>query len=196
MKKLWQFKIDFIRKNPILSSYISFMKGVLITLIVCCLLSSCVSYKQYSKEPDIVSVLAVTSKGDTIQLSTDYLRKEFESNSGNYSNWRFNWQNNWYYGYGWYNYYDPYWIYRIPYQNRIVIPKQPQQRYIPRHFDNRPNPPIRREGIVVQPNRGRSNVQPPMRQPQQPKVQQPPMRQPQRNIPNRDLGGIRRPVQN
>ena len=39
MKKLWQFKINFIKKNPILSSYISFVKGVVITLILLSLTS-------------------------------------------------------------------------------------------------------------------------------------------------------------
>lgn len=34
MKKIWQSKIDFIKKHPILSCFISFSKGVLITLLV------------------------------------------------------------------------------------------------------------------------------------------------------------------
>lgn len=159
MKKLWQFKLDFIRKNPILSSYISFMKGVLITIILCSLLSSCKIYT-YPPQPEIRTLLAVTSKGDTIQVSTDYLRREFQSNPYTYSNWKFNWENNWYYGYGWYNYYDPYWIYRIRpnyYNPKIKTPvyRQPKT-YLP------PPPPRQQSPRTpqVQPNRGRSNQQP------------------------------------
>ena len=170
MKQLWKFKIDFIRRNPILSSYISFIKGVIITIILCSLLSSCGSYRYYSKQPQIQSFLAITSEGDTIQVSPEYLRHQFNENPGNYSNWRFYWNNSWYYGNGWFNYYDPYWMYRIPYQNRIIIQPRPRvstPKYIPRHFDNRPETPLRRPNI----DRGRSNNEPrvnPPRQPQQP----------------------------
>jgi len=48
MRQLWNFKINFIRKNPILSSYISFIKGVIITLILCSLLTSCGSMYHFS----------------------------------------------------------------------------------------------------------------------------------------------------
>ena len=155
------------------------MKKILVILSVIVLLSSCKIYT-YPPQPEIKSVLAVTSKGDTIQVSTDYLQREFNQNPGNYSNWRFNWNNSWYFGYGWFNYYDPYWMYRIPYQNRIIVQPRPRvskPKYIPRHFDNRPNPPIRREQVIP-PSRGRNNQQP--RQPQQPPRVQVPRQQPPR----------------
>ena len=133
------------------------MRKLFLMLILLVSISSCKIYT-YPPQPEIKSILAVTSQGDTIQVSTDYLQREFETNPGKYSNWRFNWNYNWYYGYGWYNYYDPYWMYRIPYQNRITIQPRPRvstPRYIPRHFDNRPETPLRTP--QTQPNRGRSN---------------------------------------
>ena len=151
------------------------MKHIFILSAFLLAITSCVTQKTL-REPEIVSVLAINSKGDTIQVSTDYLQREFNQNPYNYSNWRFYWDNNWYWGNGWFNYYDPYWMYRIPYQNRIIIqprPKVSTPRYVPRHFDNRPNPPIIREPRrnnrqqVVPPNRGRSNVQPPQSYPKQ-----------------------------
>ena len=177
------------------------MKKLLLILLVLISVSSCKIYT-YPPKPEIKSLLAVTSQGDTIQVSTDYLQREFEVNPGRYSNWRFNWDNNWYYGYGWYNYYDPYWMYRIPYRNRIIVqprPKVSTPRYVPRHFDNRPSPPIRREPVVP-PSRGRSNVQPRQPQVQQPKQSQGPRQVPQQSPrvqpkpqPNRGAGNVRTP---
>jgi len=163
------------------------MKQLLIILLILVSVSSCKIYHT-QREPQIQSFLAITSQGDTIQVSSEYLRTEFNQNPYNYSNWRFYWDNNWYYGNGWFNYYDPYWIYRIPYQNRIIIQPRPRvstPRYVPRHFDNRPNPPIRREP-QVQPNRGRTNVQPRVQQQPPSRIQQQP-RTPQRTQPQRQV---------
>ena len=163
------------------------MKKLLIILLILVSVSSCKIYHT-QRQPQIQSFLAITSAGDTIQVSPEYLRHQFNQNPGNYSNWRFYWDNNWYYGNGWFNYYDPYWMYRIPYQNRIIIqprPKVSTPRYVPRHFDNRPNPPIRREP-QVQPNRGRSNVQPRVQQQPPSRIQQQP-RTPQRTQPQRQV---------
>ena len=173
MRKLFKFKIEFIRKNPILSSYISFVKGVLITLILCSLLSSCGTYQIHSvrKQPEIKSILAITSAGDTIQVSTDYLYREFNQNPYNYSNWRFYWDNSWYWGNGWYNLYDPYWRLRINRYNpynlnpRIRVPRKVE---VPQRYRPVPNRPNRVESATprgsrtpqIQPNRGRTNQQP------------------------------------
>ena len=140
------------------------MKSILILTIISFLLVGCVTYRQPTR-PQIVSVLAINSNGDTIQVSTDYLEREFRTNPNNYSNWRFQWENSWYWGNGWFNYYNPYWYNPRFYYPRRPIIVQPESRrdYNPRSYQ--PRTP------QVQPNRGRSNVQP--RQPQQntPRVQ-------------------------
>ena len=156
------------------------MRKIFIILSITLLVSSCKIYT-YPPQPEIKSLLAITSQGDTIQVSTDYLQREFSNNPGQYSNWRFNWDYNWYYGNAWFYNYDPFWVYRIPYQNRVRIQPRPNvstPRYVPRHFDNRSNPPIRREP-QIQPNRGRSNVQP------RPNTQPPRTRTTPNVVPNR-----------
>lgn len=137
---------------------------ILLTLI----LTSCGSYTIVSnKQPEIKTLLAVTSAGDTIQVSTDYLYREFNQNPYNYSNWRFYWDNSWYWGNAWFYNYDPYWRYRVyrynPYRvnPRIRVPNQNTvplpPRYTPRRVES--TSPRGRRTPQVQPNRGRSNTQ-------------------------------------
>lgn len=178
------------------------MKHFVILILTSLLLVGCVTYRQPVR-PQIVSVLAIDSKGDTIQVSTDYLEREFRTNPGNYSNWRFQWENSWYWGYGWFNYYNPYFYnprYYYP-QRPIIIQRprvstprvqpQPKRDYNPRSYQ--PRTP------QVQPNRGRSNVQPsqpqqtPRVQPQQPRPTRPvtPSRNNNNNQqPPRTRGGV------
>ena len=147
------------------------MRYILI-LFIFITLSSCGTYQiQTTKRPNIESVLAVTSEGDTIQVSTDYLLREFRDNSPQYNNWRFYWDNSWYWGNGWFNNYDPYWNWRIsryrPYRiNPIIRVPQRTTPTLPLRYRNRTNTPNRVESNVrgrrgntsnVQPNRGRSN---------------------------------------
>ena len=154
------------------------MKRILILTIISFLLVGCVTYRQPAR-PQIVSVLAIDSKGDTIQVSTDYLEREFRTNPGNYSNWRFQWENSWYWGNGWFYSYNPYWYnprYYYPRRPIIVQPQprvhpQPRRDYNPRSYQ--PRTP------QVQPNRGRSNSQPWVT------PQQPPRVQPQQPRPTR-----------
>lgn len=143
MKKLWNFKLDFIRRNPILSSLISFLKGVIFTLIVCCLLSSC-SPKLYSPSDRVTHILGVNQSGDTIKIPLRDIQNRIP-------------QSQWYSPF----YTTPFFHWRY-YNNPRPIIIQPQPKYMPHRFDNRPNPPIRRERIEI-PNRGRVNPQPPMR---------------------------------
>ena len=178
------------------------MKHFVILILASLLLVGCVTYRQPVR-PQIVSVLAIDSKGDTIQVSTDYLEREFRNNPGNYSNWRFQWDNTWYWGNGWFNYYNPYFYNpRFYYPQRPIIiqrprvstPRvqpQPRRNYVPRHFEPR---------TPQTPNRGRSNVQPrqpqqntPRVQPQQPRTTRPvtPSRNNSNNQqPTRTRGGV------
>lgn len=153
---------------------------ILLTLIT---LTSCGTYQLHSvrKQPEIKSILAITSAGDTIQVSTDYLYREFRDTPGTYSNWRFYWDNSWYWGNGWYNLYDPYWRLRINRYNpynlnpRIRVPKKVE---VPQRYRPRPNTPNRVESATprgsnsnsprVQPNRGRNNAPIINRPPQRP----------------------------
>ena len=154
------------------------MRYILI-LLALITLNSCGVYNIQTRyrQPEIKSVLAITSQGDTIQVPINDIRRQLDVNPGTYSNWRFYWDNSWYWGSGWYNLYDPYWynrynIYRYnPYRvnPRIRVPQKVEvpQRYIPR-----PNTPNRVESATprgsntprVEPNRGRSNQ--PTRTPQ------------------------------
>ena len=142
---------------------------ILLTLIT---LTSCGTYQLHSvrKQPEIKSVLAVTSEGDTIQVSTDYLTREFRYNSPQYNNWRFYWDNSWYWGNGWYNLYDPYWRLRInrfaPYRVNPRI-RVPQKVEVPQRYRPRTNTPQRVRSATPRGsniNRGRSNQ--PQRTPQ------------------------------
>ena len=138
----------------------------ILTLLLLLTLNSCGIYNletRYS-QPEIKSVLAVTSEGDTIQVSTDYLTKEFRYNSPQYTNWRFYWDNSWYWGNSWYNLYDPYWRLRVyrynPYRvnPRIRVPRKvevPQRYRTPNRV--RSATPRGSNTPRVQPNRGRSN---------------------------------------
>ena len=147
------------------------MRYILI-LLALITLNSCGTYQLHSvrKQPEIKSILAITSAGDTIQVSTDYLYREFNQNPYNYSNWRFYWDNSWYWGNGWYNLYDPYWRLRINRYNpyninpRIRVPQKVEvpQRYRP--VPNRPNSVESATPRGSNINRGRSNQ--PTRTPQ------------------------------
>ena len=125
MKQLWNFKLDFIRKNPILSSYISFVKGVIITLILCSLLSSCKIYT-YPPQPEISHVLAVTKQGDTINVPIDQFKKNISPDY--YNGYQFYWNNSWLYYNDWY--YNHFYRLQRPYiqfsQPRIKTPKYQQ----------------------------------------------------------------------
>lgn len=173
LKDVFLYKVEFVRENPFLASLISFTKGVVFTIIAMLLLCSC-SPRMYNFPKDVTHVLAVNSQGDTVKVPIENIRQQIRSPY--YNNWQFNYNDNWIPYSQWYSpfYTTPFFNWRYYNNPRPIIVPKPQPRYIPRHFDNRPNPPIRQEI----PNRGRSNVQPPMRQPQQPpRVQQP--RQPQ-----------------
>ena len=50
MKKLFEYKINFIKRNPILSVGISFIKGVLITLLISFFLMGCSPVKYVNVE--------------------------------------------------------------------------------------------------------------------------------------------------
>jgi len=159
-------KYDWVRRNPILSSYIGFVKGIIFTLILCSLLSSCGSYRIQQRGPEITHVLAITKEGDTLKVPIQELQRDLTPDY--YEGYRFHWNNSWWLYNDWYwNYWyqNPRWFYpryqvQIP-QNRVRVrtPKVPQ-RYIPR-----PNTPNRVESATprgsntpqVQPNRGRSN---------------------------------------
>ena len=146
----------------------------LLILFSVLLLSSCGVYQiQTTKRPEITHVLAITSVGDTIQVPINDIRRQIDVNPGTYSNWRFYWDNSWYYGSGWYSMYDPYWynrynIYRYnPYRVNPRI-RVPQRVEIPQRYKPVPNRPNRVESATprgsntpqIQPNRGRSNQQP------------------------------------
>jgi len=146
----------------------------IVLLLALITLNSCGTYylQKSPKKPEIKSLLAVTSEGDTIQVSTDDVLKQIKYNSGTYSNWQFYWDNSWYWGSGWYNLYDPYWRWRIYRNNPLYnynwqprVPRTQTPKLPPRYRPKR-NTPQRvemngRRGSTpnVQPNRGRSNQQ-------------------------------------
>lgn len=190
LKDVFLYKVEFVRENPFLASLISFTKGVIFTVIVMILLCSC-SPRMYNFPKDVTHVLAVNSQGDTVKVSVESIRKQIRSPY--YSNWQFNYNDNWIPYSQWYSpfYTTPFFNWRYYNNPRPIIvvpnPKVSSPRYIPRHFDNRPNPPIRREI----PNRGRVNVpqQPPrVQQPRQP--QQSPRIQVPRQQPPQTRGGV------
>ena len=163
------------------------MKNFVILILASILLVGCVTYRQPTR-PQVISVLAITSEGDTIQVPTDYLEREFRTNPGTYSNWRFQWDNTWYWGNGWFYYYNPYWYnprYYYP-QRPIIIQRprvskprvqspRPNRTYIPRHFEPR---------TPETPDRGRSNVQPWVKPQQPPRVQ--PQQRTTQSVPSRN----------
>ena len=145
------------------------MRYILILLSVL-LLSSCGVYQiQTTKRPQITHVLGITSKGDTIQVSVNDIKRQLDINAGSYSNWRFYYDNTWYWGTGWYwnpyynGYFNPrprldYRFYRnTPNRNYNFTPRIPN-----------PNPPKVRVPVrtprgsnnFIEPNRGRNNNSP------------------------------------
>lgn len=127
------------------------------------LFTSCGSYRIETRQPQISHVLALTTEGDTIKVPIQELQRDLTPDY--YNGYRFYWNNSWWLYNDWYwNYYyqNPRWFYP---RTQIIIPrnrvKVSTPRYIPRHFDNRSETPLRNP--QVQPNRGRSNQ---TRQPQ------------------------------
>ena len=133
------------------------------------LFSSCVSY--YPASYRVESVLAVTSKGDTIQMPLSQIRKQYDYNT--YSNWQFYYGNNWWLWNNWpYRYSTPYYNWnrfsyvprrpatrpqiqpqRRPQRSRVTTPRGSRPNYTPR--------PPQRQQRTTTPNRTRTtpNVQ-------------------------------------
>ena len=85
------------------------------------LLTSCGSFTHTSYR--VESVLAVTSKGDTIQMPLSQIRRQYDYNT--YSNWQFYYGNNWWFWNTWpYRYSTPYYNW-----NRFTyVPRRPATR--------------------------------------------------------------------
>ena len=133
------------------------------------LFSSCVSY--YPASYRVESVLAVTSKGDTIQMPLSQIKKQYDYNT--YSNWQFYYGNNWWLWNNWpYRYSTPYYNWnrfsyvprrpatrpqiqpqRRPQRSRVTTPRGSRPNYTPR--------PPQRQQRTTTPNRTRTtpNVQ-------------------------------------
>ena len=162
-------------KNKKILIFISMRKLLIILPII--LLASCGSYRIQTIQPQVTHVMAITNTGDTIQVPIQEFQRKLTPQD--YPGWNIYWNNSWWIYNDWYwNYWSPnprlftprYYIYTP--RTRVSTP-----RYVTRHFDNRPNPPIVRE-----PQRGRSNQTSPRVQQDQPRVQQP-TRTPQRTQP-------------
>jgi hypothetical protein len=142
------------------------MRYILIILFFL-LLSSCISYKVQTRQPELRTVLGVTTQGDTIQVPMDYFQDR--TPKYNYDLEYFFWRDNWWlynqrlYNRGWWDY-QPYWGNGF---NQIIIPRQ-QPRYIPREQPQRRTPTR-----VIQSNRGRNN-QSQVRRPQYNRATPPP----------------------
>ena len=82
---------------------------------------SCGSFTHTSYR--VESVLAVTSKGDTIQMPLSQIRRQYDYNT--YSNWQFYYGNNWWLWNNWpYRYSTPYYNW-----NRFTyVPRRPATR--------------------------------------------------------------------
>jgi len=133
------------------------------TLLSILLLTSCLSYKVQTRQPQLRTVLGVTTQGDTIQVPMDYFQDRTTPRY-NYDIEYFFWRDNWWlynqnlYNRWWWNN-QPYWR---PRPNHILIP-----RYTPQRQPRRVQSPVRGNRSStprVQPNRGRSNQK--IRQPQ------------------------------
>ena len=101
----------------------------------------CVSY--YPSSYRVESVLAVTSKGDTIQMPLSQIRKQYSYDT--YSNWQFYYENNWWRWNNWpYRYYSPYYNWNrytyVPRSNYTRPQTQPKVRPRPRVNQPRPQP--------------------------------------------------------
>lgn len=129
------------------------MRYIFIILSVL-LLSSCISYRVQTRQPELRTVLGVTTQGDTIQVPMDYF--EDRTPRYNYDLEYFFWRDSWWLynqrlNNRWWWDYQPYWGNGF---NQIIIPRQ-QPRYTPRRQSERRTPTR-----VIQPNRGRSNQTP------------------------------------
>lgn len=132
------------------------MKYIFIILSVL-LLSSCISHRVQTRQPELRTVLGVTTQGDTIQVPMDYFQDR--TPTYNYDLEYFFWRDSWWLynqrlNNRWWWDYQPYWGNGF---NQIIIPRQ-QPRYTPRRQPERRTPTR-----VIQPNRGRNNQ---TRQPQ------------------------------
>ena len=128
------------------------------TILSVFLLTSCLSYRVQVRQPELRTVLGVTTEGDTIQVPMNYFENRLDTRY-NYDIEYFFWRDNWWlYNQNLYNRWwwtnQPYWR---PRPNHILIPRQQPQRRV-----QVPRQPQRRTP-QVQPNRGRSNQ---TRQPQ------------------------------
>ena len=146
------------------------------------LLSSCISYRVQTRQPELRTVLGVTTQGDTIQVPMDYFQDR--TPRYNYDIEYFFWRDNWWlynqnlYNRWWWDY-QPYWR---PRPNHIIIP-----RYTPQRQPQRVTVPRQRQRRTpqVQPNRGRSNQT--IRQPQynRPQTTTRPSNPTRRSVPTR-----------
>ena len=159
------------------------------TILSVLLLTSCLSYKIETRQPQLRTVLGVTTQGDTIQVPMDYFQDRTTPRY-NYDIEYFFWRDNWwlynqnlYNRWWWQN--QPYWR---PRPNHILIPRytpqrQPQRVRVPRQ--------PRRRTPQVQPNRGRSNQT--IRKPQynRPRTTTRPSTSTRRSVPTRSNSNTR-----
>lgn len=117
--------------------------------------AGCVSY--YPASYRVESVLAVTSKGDTIQMPLSQIRKQYDYTT--YSNWQFYYGNNWWLWNNWpYRYSTPYYNWnrfnyvprrpatrpqtqpqRQPQRSRVATPRGSRSNYTPQRTQTTPN---------------------------------------------------------
>ena len=159
------------------------------TILSVLLLTSCLSYKIETRQPQLRTVLGVTTQGDTIQVPMDYFQDRTIPRY-NYDIEYFFWRDNWwlynqnlYNRWWWQN--QPYWR---PRPNHILIPRQVPQRQ-PKRVQV-PRQPQRRTP-QVQPNRGRSNQT--IRKPQynRPRTTTRPSTPTRRSVPTRSNSNTR-----
>jgi hypothetical protein len=137
----------------------------ILTILSVLLLTSCLSYRIETRQPELRNVLGVTTEGDTIQVPMDYFGDRVTPQY-NYDIEYFFWRDSWwlynqnFHSNRWWWYNQPVWIGR---PNNIFIPRYNSPRQRPQRYQSptRNNP---RSTPRVQPNRGRSNQT--IRQPQ------------------------------
>lgn len=140
-----------------------------LVILLAFLITGCVSY--YPASYRVESVLAVTSKGDTIQMPLSQIKRQYDYNT--YSNWQFYYGNNWWLWNNWpYRYSTPYYNWnrfsyvprrpatrpqtqpqRRPQRPRVATPRGSKPNYTPR--------PPQRQQRTTTPTRTRTtpNVQ-------------------------------------
>lgn len=157
------------------------------------LITSCGSF-QYTPYR-VENILAVTSKGDTIQMPISHLKRYYNFNT--FADWQFYYgNNNWYYWSDWrlryptynmwyYDWYRPYW-----YQIRPRV--QPKTRNVSRHEIPQNRPRQTERSRVITPRGSRSNYnQPrqPLRNSTSTRTQRTPNVIPRNNIGRSSTGG-------